>query len=98
MIRIDPEGGACVLLEAKQPGEETLRQIDLELLFQQELGDQPGPYERLLGDALAGDPGHFAREDMVEETWRIVAAADRRAAPRRALQAGRLGARGAPST
>ncbi len=72
VIRIDPEGGAAVLLEAKQPGAETLRQIDLELLFEQELGDQPGPYERLLGDALAGDPGHFARDDIVEETWRIV--------------------------
>jgi glucose-6-phosphate 1-dehydrogenase len=72
VIRIDPHGGACILVEAKQPGEETLRQIDLELLFEEELGDQPGPYERLLGDALAGDPEHFAREDMVEETWRIV--------------------------
>jgi glucose-6-phosphate 1-dehydrogenase len=72
VIRIDPKGGACVLLEAKTPGEETLRQIDLELLFEEELGDQPGPYERLLGDALAGVPEHFAREDMIEETWRIV--------------------------
>ncbi|MGZ5309992.1 MAG: glucose-6-phosphate dehydrogenase [Solirubrobacterales bacterium] len=72
VIRIDPRGGAAILLEAKQPGEETLRQVDLELLFQEELGDEPGPYERLLGDALAGDPEHFAREDMVEETWRIV--------------------------
>jgi glucose-6-phosphate 1-dehydrogenase len=72
IIRIDPDGGACFLLEAKKPGEDALRQVDLTLLFQQELGDQPGPYERLLGDALAGDPGHFAREDMVEETWRIV--------------------------
>jgi glucose-6-phosphate 1-dehydrogenase len=72
VIRIDPHGGACVLIEAKQPGQETLRQVDLALLFEQELGSQPGPYERLLGDALAGDPEHFAREDMVEETWRIV--------------------------
>jgi glucose-6-phosphate 1-dehydrogenase len=72
VIRIDPRGGAAILLEAKQPGEQTLRQVDLELLFQEELGDEPGPYERLLGDALAGDPEHFAREDMVEETWRIV--------------------------
>ena len=72
VVRIDPHGGACILIEAKQPGEETLRQVDLDLLFEQELGNQPGPYERLLGDALAGDPQHFAREDMVEETWRIV--------------------------
>lgn len=31
-----------------------------------------GAYERLLGDAMAGDPTLFAREDYVEEAWRIV--------------------------
>ena len=30
------------------------------------------PYERVLTDALAGDPTLFAREDYVEEAWRIV--------------------------
>jgi glucose-6-phosphate 1-dehydrogenase len=29
-------------------------------------------YERLLGDAMAGDSTLFAREDYVEEAWRIV--------------------------
>ena len=29
-------------------------------------------YERVLGDAITGDPTHFAREDYVEEAWRIV--------------------------
>ncbi|HEV2500743.1 MAG TPA: glucose-6-phosphate dehydrogenase [Terriglobia bacterium] len=29
-------------------------------------------YERVLGDAMAGDPTNFAREDYVEEAWRIV--------------------------
>ena len=29
-------------------------------------------YERLLGDALKGDATLFAREDYVEEAWRIV--------------------------
>ncbi len=29
-------------------------------------------YERLLGDAMAGDAPLFAREDYVEEAWRIV--------------------------
>jgi glucose-6-phosphate 1-dehydrogenase len=38
---------------------------------------RPGPdemeaYERVLGDAMAGDSSHFAREDYVEEAWRIV--------------------------
>jgi glucose-6-phosphate 1-dehydrogenase len=29
-------------------------------------------YERLLGDAMEGDQTLFAREDYVEEAWRIV--------------------------
>jgi glucose-6-phosphate 1-dehydrogenase len=72
VVRIDPDPGASVLLEAKQPGEERLRRVHLDLLFQQQFGGQPGPYERLLGDALAGDQQRFARQDSVLETWRIV--------------------------
>jgi glucose-6-phosphate 1-dehydrogenase len=72
ILRIDPDAGACVLLEAKQPGEDALRRVHLDLLFKQQFGDQPGPYERLLADALAGDQMRFAREDSVLETWRIV--------------------------
>ena len=37
--------------------------------------DRPGdlePYEELLGDAMRGDSFRFAREDYVEEAWRIV--------------------------
>jgi glucose-6-phosphate 1-dehydrogenase len=30
------------------------------------------PYERLLGDALRGDPTLFARQDSIEAQWRIV--------------------------
>jgi glucose-6-phosphate 1-dehydrogenase len=29
-------------------------------------------YERLLGDAMAGDPTLFARQDVVEAAWAIV--------------------------
>jgi glucose-6-phosphate 1-dehydrogenase len=29
-------------------------------------------YERMLGDAMMGDSSHFARQDYVEEAWRIV--------------------------
>ncbi len=72
VVRIDPDPGASVLLEAKQPGEEALRRVHLDLLFQQQFGGQPGPYERLLSDALAGDQQRFARQDSVMETWRIV--------------------------
>jgi glucose-6-phosphate 1-dehydrogenase len=40
--------------------------------YEAELGGEgPEPYERLLDDALAGDPRLFARQDAVEEAWRI---------------------------
>lgn len=34
--------------------------------------DEEDAYERLLADAMRGDPTLFAREDSVEEAWRIV--------------------------
>ncbi|WP_321476651.1 glucose-6-phosphate dehydrogenase [uncultured Paludibaculum sp.] len=42
------------------------------LLMREERADDMGAYERLLRDAMAGDPTLFAREDYVEEAWRIV--------------------------
>ena len=42
------------------------------MLFEKVPGEEPEPYERLLGDALAGDTQLFTREDSIEETWRIV--------------------------
>jgi glucose-6-phosphate 1-dehydrogenase len=35
-------------------------------------GDEMDAYERLLGDAMAGDPTLFAREDSILAAWRIV--------------------------
>jgi glucose-6-phosphate 1-dehydrogenase len=72
VLRIDPDPGAFFLLEAKQPGQDALRRVHLDLLFKEQFGDQPGPYERLLADALAGNQQRFAREDMVLQTWRIM--------------------------
>jgi glucose-6-phosphate 1-dehydrogenase len=34
--------------------------------------DEMDAYERVLGDAMGGDASLFAREDYVEEAWRIV--------------------------
>ena len=34
--------------------------------------DEMDAYERVLGDAMDGDATLFAREDYVEEAWRIV--------------------------
>jgi len=72
ILRIDPDPGACLVIQAKAPGVNDTRTVDLSLVFAEELGDAPQPYERLLSDALRGDASHFTREDGVEETWRIV--------------------------
>ena len=42
------------------------------MLFEKRSGEEPEPYERLLGDALAGNQQLFTRQDAIEETWRIV--------------------------
>jgi glucose-6-phosphate 1-dehydrogenase len=72
VLRIDPDPGADFVVQAKAPGSQATRSVDLSLIFSEELGSLPEPYERLLGDALHGDASLFTREDSVEETWRIV--------------------------
>lgn len=72
ILRIDPDAGADLVIQAKKPGVNDTRTVNLSLVFAEELGEAPEPYERLLSDALRGDPSHFTREDGVEETWRIV--------------------------
>jgi glucose-6-phosphate 1-dehydrogenase len=72
ILRIDPAPGADLVVQAKTPGAQATRTVDLSLVFSHELGEAPEPYERLLSDALHGDPTLFTREDAIEETWRIV--------------------------
>ena len=54
-------------------------------------GEGPTPYEVLLDAAMRGDSSHFARQDAVEETWRVVQPLHRLAAARRGLRARHLG-------
>jgi glucose-6-phosphate 1-dehydrogenase len=72
VIRIDPNPGSQMLVQVKAPGTRGTKTVDLSVIFAEELGESPEPYERLLGDALHGDVILFTREDLVEETWRIV--------------------------
>ncbi|WP_101952349.1 glucose-6-phosphate dehydrogenase [Mycobacterium sp. 3519A] len=72
VLRIDPNPGTDMVIQAKEPGVNSTRCVDLSLTFAKELGEAPEPYERLLSDAMRGDSAQFAREDGVEETWRIV--------------------------
>jgi glucose-6-phosphate 1-dehydrogenase len=56
---------------AKVPGERMVGE-EVELLAQHHHPDEMPPYERLLGDAMRGDPTLFAREDGVEAAWQVV--------------------------
>jgi glucose-6-phosphate 1-dehydrogenase len=70
--RISPDVQLALGMMVKKPGEE-MAGAEVELLASHHPGkDEPDAYERLLGDALKGDATLFAREDYVEEAWRIV--------------------------
>jgi glucose-6-phosphate 1-dehydrogenase len=71
-FRISPDVHIALGVMVKKPGEE-MAGTEIELLASHHPGkDEPEAYERLLGDALKGDASLFAREDYVEEAWRIV--------------------------
>jgi glucose-6-phosphate 1-dehydrogenase len=72
VLRIDPNAGANLVIQAKEPGANRTRTVDLSLNFADQLGEGPEPYERLLNDALNGDASQFTRQENVEQTWRIV--------------------------
>jgi glucose-6-phosphate 1-dehydrogenase len=71
-IRIEPKAGSRMRLFAKKAGEEAFEAADLEVLFEKAPGEDPEPYERLLGDAIAGEHQLFTRQSAIEETWRVV--------------------------
>ncbi|MFL5898239.1 MAG: glucose-6-phosphate dehydrogenase [Solirubrobacterales bacterium] len=71
-IRIEPKAGARTRMYAKKAGEEAFQAADLEVLFEKVPGEDPEPYERLLGDAIAGEHHLFTRQSAIEETWRVV--------------------------
>jgi glucose-6-phosphate 1-dehydrogenase len=72
VLRIGRQPGVSIFVRAKTPGKEVSQPVSLDLDFAEELGEPPGPYERLLVDALRGDQTLFPRWEVIEETWRIV--------------------------
>ncbi len=72
VVRLDPTTGIRVVLDAMRADKSGPAAIELDMEFAQEGGEGATPYEVLLHAALIGDPTHFTRQDMVEETWRIV--------------------------
>jgi glucose-6-phosphate 1-dehydrogenase len=71
-LRIGEDAGASVGLLLKKAGEAGTQSVHLDMDFDEQLGVAPGPYERLLHDAVTGHDMLFPRQDVIEETWRIV--------------------------
>jgi glucose-6-phosphate 1-dehydrogenase len=72
VLRIGPRPGARLRMQAKEADGPFLRPVQLDMEFAQFGGEGPTAYEVLLDAALRGVSSHFARQDAVEETWRVV--------------------------
>jgi glucose-6-phosphate 1-dehydrogenase len=71
-FRFSPDVAIALGARVKRPGEERATQETELSVLRQPGGDEMEPYERLLGDAMRGDPMLFARQDAVEAAWAIV--------------------------
>jgi glucose-6-phosphate 1-dehydrogenase len=71
-LRISPDVAIAIGMMVMTPDKEIVGQpIELVANHHPEANEMDA-YERVLGEAIAGDTTLFAREDYVEEAWRIV--------------------------
>ncbi len=71
-FRLGPDRVAVAIgARAKVPGDKMIGD-ETELFVYHQRGDEMEAYERLIGDAMIGDPSLFARQDGVEASWRVV--------------------------
>src|SRR4051812_23709334 len=72
-FRLGSDDGIMLHLQAKAPGDElATRPVNLEVQYDKVFGHRAEAYQRLLEDAMEGDPRRFGRADALEEQWRIV--------------------------
>jgi glucose-6-phosphate 1-dehydrogenase len=75
MLRLQPNEGIDLQIETKLPGAGLdARPTDLVFNYADHFGAQavPDAYERLLLDAIEGDPSLFIRSDEIEASWSVV--------------------------
>jgi glucose-6-phosphate 1-dehydrogenase len=74
ILRIQPDEGISLRFGAKVPGQAfEVRDVLMDFSYGAAfLEEPPEAYERLLLDALMGDPTLFIRSDEVEQAWKIV--------------------------
>ncbi|HEV2522718.1 MAG TPA: glucose-6-phosphate dehydrogenase [Candidatus Acidoferrales bacterium] len=71
-LRLNPDVTIAMGLMSLAPGDGTELQAGEIMATSAPGGQDADAYERLLSAAMAGDNSLFAREDYVEEAWRIV--------------------------
>ncbi len=71
-IRISPDIAFALGMMVVKPNDESQGVCVESITGRHPQAGEVDAYERLLGDAMAGDATLFAREDYVEEAWRIV--------------------------
>lgn len=67
-LRISPTSAVALAARIKRKGKQFVGDQRELYLMEEEAGEK-SPYERLLGDAMAGDGALFTREDAVEAAW-----------------------------
>jgi glucose-6-phosphate 1-dehydrogenase len=70
-FRISPSSAVALAARVKRAGKEFIGD-QRELYLVEEQPGEEAPYERLLGDAMAGDGALFTRQDAVESAWTVV--------------------------
>ncbi len=70
-FRLSPNTAVALAARVKRAGKEFIGD-QRELTLVEEQSGQESPYQRLLGDAMAGDGALFTREDAVEAAWVVV--------------------------
>jgi glucose-6-phosphate 1-dehydrogenase len=70
-FRLSPSSAVALAARVKRAGKEFIGD-QRELFLMEEQPGEEAPYERLLGDAMAGDGALFTREDAVEAAWAVV--------------------------
>lgn len=70
-FRIWPESAIGLRLNGKRPGADWVSEVQ-ELSFAQQPGSDIRPYDRLIEAALTGQQWLFARQQTVEDAWRVV--------------------------
>ena len=69
---LSPQMRIAIGARAKRPGDGMFGEpVELSVM-ENESSDRLDAYERLIGDAMEGDPTLFARQDAVEAAWAIV--------------------------